>query len=388
MPLANTSKSALRVLFVGDARAALINSLHGKLRATMHGGITFDALDTSNAYVDSDDVRPAWITTYTDKGASTRRRLRRRVELAAHPLKGLARYDVVHVHYLDPSLFTWWPILRALGRRLVVTLWGSDLLRCTRADLPLLQVMLASVDEVTVTSPAMLPVLSDRIGYRVLARSRVIRFGLDAVELMHIHALDRIKAKERIGLHSERFSVLIGHSASEGQQHVAVLAELSRTGVLHDSTIEFVVHLAYGDPSYRDHLVETIRAAGWPVHVDSRFRTNEELASFRSAFDLFINVLITDQFSGSMCEHLMAGTRVIAGSWLDYDLLEAHGAILHRVDSVSDVPAAVRSAQRSGRPEDHEVLANRNAAFQLTSWTANLARWTDFYSELHYKTSL
>jgi len=145
----------------------------------------------------------------------------------------------------------------------------------------------------------------------------------------------------------------------------------------------FVFPMGYGgSDAYKEQVKAALGRSGLTYAVPEAFLRDEKIAYLRLLPDVMVNMLVTDQFSGSMQEHLYAGNRVIAGSWLPYETFEAHGVRMMRADSFEALPGLVEAAVKG--PEVSETFAQNNARViaALSSWSAAIGAWTALYERL------
>jgi len=106
---------------------------------------------------------------------------------------------------------------------------------------------------------------------------------------------------------------------------------------------------------------------------------DREIALIRKASDVFINVQVTDQFSGSMQEHLFAENVVITGDWLPYKTLDERGVFMRKVSSVDDVGRELLHVAHNLDSLRKNCLINPDIIWELSSWEKNIQSWVGLY---------
>ena len=169
--------------------------------------------------------------------------------------------------------------------------------------------------------------------------------------------------------------VVVGNSARSTQRHLEVLASLTAAFRPGDrDLLEIILPMSYGgNATYRERVRSAYADAGVPFVLIDRFLGDEELAAFRVAADVYVNVQPTDSFSGSMQEHMYLGTPVVYGGWLDYSFVGYAPDRMLAVATVAEVGAALRRLAT-----DPDALPERTyfPAFERSlAWSASIAQW-------------
>ena len=286
------------------------------------------------------------------------------------------KYDVVNVHYIGADSMILPYILRG-SCRLIVSIYGSDLLRAGKKMLKVIDRVLHRANAVTVASESVGERLSSIFKGAYDGKTTVVRYGAIAAEDMHkfLGRLEKEDCKRHFGLDAEKTVVLCGYNAAQAQRHFEILDSLSALEAENKNKLLLMFHCSYGgNPAYIKRLKERLAEYDVESYVETRFLQGEELARFRKAADVFINVQPTDVLSASMIEEMEAGAICVKGEWLKYPDLDARGCFFLDVESTQSV--ASRMTDILERREYYQSLSEKNAGvWKLLSWDDQFEKW-------------
>ena len=288
-------------------------------------------------------------------------------------------YDAVNIHFVSPvyrPLAVW---LKTLGRRLIASIWGSDFLRASPADLATLHQTLSIADIVTTNNPevgrkltAAFPELEPKI--------RVIPFGMRSLDVIRDLQASETNAETRelLGAPPDKAIVVIGYNASHQQQHGLMVDGLAALHVEEKSRIHVIAPMTYPDDGpYQADIEARLAEAGLSHDVWRGKRDIEDVCRLRIASDYALNMQTTDSLSASIQEHILTGTRMVVGAWLPYGLFEEMGVPILRVQNAADITQAMRDCGLS-RKQD-ECPAYAEGVYQRSSWTTSVGRWMSLF---------
>lgn len=291
--------------------------------------------------------------------------------------------DIVHFHYARWFYFMLVPTIKMLGKPVAVTVYGSDFYRISGWKRLLQRRFFHALDAVTFTNEATMQALIREVPV-LESKCQITRFGLTPLE-----AIDRYRGasakrmRDVLGLPTFPITVCCGYNANPGQQHLAMIDALGRLPAALKTKILFVFPMSYGGTEeYIDKVKEALRDSGLAYHVLEAFMRDEKIAALRLLPDIMINMLVTDQFSGSMQEHLYAGNCVIAGGWLPYETLEAQGARILRPGAFVELPEVLATAVNTLQACKESAPGNARAVAALSSWSATIGAWESLYDSL------
>lgn len=289
-------------------------------------------------------------------------------------------YDICHVQFVMP-LYT--IILSLLGVRyriLILSFWGSDYYRISGIWRWIQKILVNKADWITFANETTRNDFQN--SFNIDPHKLVIaRFGLAPLETIDQLTLSASECKKALGIDPNLTIVACGYNASPFQQHELIIETLETRMDQLPSNIIFVFLLSYGGTSsYQQRIIERLNQSGLHSLCLNDYLNNYRVAIFRKATDIMIHIPTSDQFSGSMQEHLYAGSHVIAGSWLPYAPWIEHGLILHQIDTPADLFNALLSALNStGSLTIQEQ--NRNVIRTLSSWETCIEDWNHLYDQ-------
>ncbi len=208
----------------------------------------------------------------------------------------------------------------------------------------------------------------------------VCRFGLAPLSELKNLRLTKAECRESLGIPNDSFLVTIGYNANIGQQHLGVLKSINDYSSRLPENLYLLLPLTYGGPqNYKSSLKSWLEDSGLRYKLFSKFMPDREIALIRKASDVFINVQVSDQFSGSMQEHLFAENVVITGDWLPCKTLDERGVFMRKVSSVDDVGRELVHVANNLDSLRKDCLKNPDIIWELSSWEKNIQSWVGLY---------
>lgn len=298
----------------------------------------------------------------------------------ARMVRSYGPFDFVHVHLLLVSSVKL--AFRCAHPRVPVLLsyWGSDLLRANAMRLHRLRGPLRRSAIVTVSSAAMLDAF--RSVYSDLKiEPREIPFGLDLLPVIDSLRLDNGGAVAD-GLTipvSGKTVVTVGYNGRSEQQHLMVLTALSGLDRESLRNIHVVVPMTYGTT---ESYVREVEGALSGLPCSSQvLRTHlgpSEQAKLCLATDLFIHAQTTDALSASLQEFLYAGATVLNAAWLSYPELAEDGVVMYSFSSWEELTDRVYDYLGRGELGPDAEMLNRTA-ISKRSWEHMAPLWSALY---------
>jgi teichuronic acid biosynthesis glycosyltransferase TuaC len=227
------------------------------------------------------------------------------IALAAWP--ALARmirqgfdFDVIDAHYLYPEGVAAAILGRWLGKPVIASVFGDDVITLPRFRLPRRMILWAVDRCVGVTTVCQ--ALKDRL-VEVGAPAGKIRVVLQGVDPDLFHPVDREAVRRRLGL-SGRVLISVGHLTKRKGHHLAIQA----LPELPDTTL-----LIVGDGWMEGELRELARSLGLEDRV--RFLGHveqEDLKEYYGAADALVLASSREGIANVLIESMACGTPVIA----------------------------------------------------------------------------
>ena len=246
--------------------------------------------------------------------------------------------DVYHVHYITLLNVIKFPLIHR-SKKLVLSFWGSDLLR--KDDLLgfiFIKSALERADVITVQSLDLREVLLSKYGRDLYPKIVINQFVLDRqiFEKLDVH----MGGRSRYG---EKINVLVGHNASQFNRHLEIIQELSKLDEKTKSSLHLVFVFGYGIKSankrqkYKASLEAELHRGKFAYHFIDDFIDQDAMAKLRSNSDIMIHLPVSDALSAAMTESLYAGNIVITGAWLPYGPFRRNGVRYFEIESMDDL---------------------------------------------------
>lgn len=286
-------------------------------------------------------------------------------------------FDVVNIHYVAPIYAKLAPVLKRRGSALVASIWGSDFLRAGPEALEALGRTFDSADIVTSNNPRVAEGIKAWRGRR--DDVRVVRFGLGSFDqidqLMSAESFRDIRAS--LDLPENRIILACGYNASRQQNHAMIAQGISMVSPQKKASLFALVPMSYPvDPGYVAEVRQAFEASGIDFRIVDTMQTMEMVCRTRIASDVAVNVQVTDSLSASIQEHMLAGSAMVVGDWLPYQVFEDLGVPLTFVHDAKDIARVLESSvpREPSRPPYFEPL------YAFSSWRDNISRWLDIYA--------
>jgi len=291
-------------------------------------------------------------------------------------------YDICQIHVVNPQYWYLRGVLQKKCRNVVSSIWGSDFYRVSRLSRRRQEVLFRISSAITFTNRNTLEEFDRYFQERYSDKLRVCRFGLAPLSELKKLRLTKAECRRSLGIPDDSFLITIGYNANPGQQHLRVLESISGYSGKLPKNLYILLPLTYGGPqNYKSSLISWLKDSGLRYKVFSEFLQDSEIALIRKASDVFINVQITDQFSGSMQEHLFAENVVITGDWLPYRTLDERGVFMLKVSSVDDVGRELVFVANNIDSLRTGSMKNPDIIWELSSWEKNINVWIDLYEK-------
>jgi len=291
-------------------------------------------------------------------------------------------FDAVNIHFAEPIYRHLAPALRLRGKKLITSIWGSDLLRAGPSALRDLGHTMNASDIVTTNNPE---ILQKIVSYypEMLTRARIVPFGLRSLDV--IAALQQSESLEesrrKLNVPSGKLVVTCGYNAIPEQRHAMMIQAVARVSVAAKSRLFVLIPMTYPDnKAYRDEIRKLIKATEIECRILDEKLTIQDVARLRIVSDYVVNVQTTDSLSASIQEHLFAGSSVIVGKWLPYGFLERMGISLRKIENVDEITDALEKAALVA--DVRRVMpVYADEIYNYSSWSSNARRWLQLYRE-------
>lgn len=295
-----------------------------------------------------------------------------------------SKFDYVHVQFGSRFNIRAALAIKRHTKQVIVTFWGSDLLRLNWLQAIELSLYLPLVDRIIVLTHNMLDSMQNNHLLRRFCKKVTIQdFGINILEQIDlIESEDVIAFKQKRGIPQDAVTIGVGYNKSEGQQHLAVIDSVAASlpSILIDKVF-FVFQMTYGNcsASYFAELIDILRRNKMRYVIIEGFLDSEDVATLRKSIDIYINAQITDALAATINEYLYAGAIVLNPAWLKYDELKSIGVIYNTYDSIESIPKALCSELDRLQMDSLAVKKNKELIRNHYSWGSIKHKWINLY---------
>lgn len=306
------------------------------------------------------------------------------VKKAPFILKGLLkRYNVVDIHFFGAFYYKTIELLRSLGVKVKITIWGSDFYRSNAKVRSKQGLYYEMIDCIQICTDAM---KDDFISFYkdFEDKIQIAHFGITQFDLIDkISVEEEIEdIKHKLKLPTDKKVITCGYNGSAGQQHLTILDAFSN---LDDSLKEQVFLLLPMTYGVTIEILKQVREQLNLLEIDylilTEDLTSEDVSRLRLASDIAINIQVTDAFSASIQEHLYSQNIVIVGDWLPYDKLE-QGGVYYIKTSLENLNLHIEETITNYPIIKERSLVNKERMHQLSSWDVVTRDWVKLYTSL------
>jgi hypothetical protein len=247
--------------------------------------------------------------------------------------------------------------LRKMSRYIVVSPWGSDVLRRDKLQLKRLSKLYKDADYVTSFTDSI-------VGKKILQEFKIDpkkmignAFGSDLVDFINHHK-DTItveESKKRFGLEG-RYVITCGYNMYESQRHLSIVSAIDNVKSSLPDNLTLLFPMTYGNKDALSGYVESVKEECKKRNLSAVFVTDylemEDLFKLRMATDMFVHVQTTDASSGSVKEYILCDKKIVHGSWIKYEELEVYKPLFYfPVDRLENLDESILKAYKSDKIE-------------------------------------
>lgn len=260
------------------------------------------------------------------------------------------RYDIISIHFANRYMSYVYKYLRAMSDNIVITPWGSDVLRRSKNDLKLLSILYNKADYIA-SSPDM--PLGKKIleEFKIDPKKMVGNFwGTNAVDyaVCKGESISQEDAKRRFELNG-KYVITCGYNSHEAQQHKAIISAIDHVKEQLPNNLTLLFPMTYGKKGkYFEEIKEECKRLNLNSIFITDFLSIEDLYKLRKATDIFVHVQTTDASSGSVQEYILCNKKIVHGSWIKYEALESFSPLFYfPVDKIENLGEVIVKAYNS-----------------------------------------
>ena len=308
--------------------------------------------------------------------------------LQIRKIKTKRHYDIVNIHFPQAFLSYLMRHFQRMSVSIVVTPWGSDVLRLKgKRNRRQLARVFSKADYVTVGP-------NGDIG-RTLANEmkmdgskfHPLAWGSETIDYINEHLQDvsTEDAKRMLGLEG-RYVITCGYNAFKEQRHELIISAIREIKSQLPPELILLFPVTYGfsygtqKVDYVNGLKDLCKVSGLDAVFYEDYLSVAELFYLRRATDMFVHIQTTDGGNSSLQEYVLCGKKVVHGSWLHYNKLEQYEPLFYYpVDDLDHLGDAILNALHSDPIETPcevlDYIRNRG-------WKQKMKLWNEFFTSI------
>lgn len=294
------------------------------------------------------------------------------------------KYDVVNIHFASSRLYRVMPFLKKMSEQIVITPWGSDVLRLEDEKAIYKMQKIYSYATYATCSPdtPLGRMVAQKFMY-IPEKMHELRFGVDFFDYVNEikPEITTETAKLRFGV-SGRYTISCGYSTAPSHQHDVFIETINtlKDSLPDNLTLLFPFTYGWGTPEYIQSLKDKCIEYGiHSVYVED-FLDIEALYMLRMATDIYVNIQTTDANAGSVMQYFVCGKKVVHGSWLKYVYLQEFPPTFYfPIANIEELPNGILKACNSDNVKIPEKLREK---LLERGWHTQIKKWNDFFMQL------
>lgn len=301
--------------------------------------------------------------------------------------KGLLKYgkfDMVNIHFCLYYMYYYMRILRKIGKKIVITPWGSDVLRLnSKIKWNLLGRVYRDADMIAAPSNSQLGIkIVNGFGINESKMSPLL-WGSETIDYIneHIDEVTREDAKLQLGLDG-KYLITCGYNAFPEQRHETIIDSISKICEYLPSNTVLLFPVTYGNNN-KDAYVQMLKEKVDTFNLNAVFYENylsvHDVFLLRRASDIFIHVQTTDAGNSTIMEYLICGNKVLHGVWMHYKWLDYETKFYYPINNLDELSVSIITANKSENPVLPEEVVN---VIQKRGWSDRMPSWNEAFMGL------
>ncbi len=300
-------------------------------------------------------------------------------------------YDIINIHYISPLYSpSFHKVFKETNQKVVLSFWGSDLLRSTSSQVDSLKGIVDRANLITMHSEEMKDVFVQKFGMQYENKVRLVLFGVPDRRFEMIDSLDDVSfldsIRKKYNIDKNKTIITIGHSGDPNDFHLNSIEAIQMLPNSIRSNCHLLFPMTYG---VRPHYLKEIKNKLLEVDVTftffEEFLPLEDLAAIKLIEDILIHIPKSDALSAWMCESLYAGSFLVTGAWLPYSIFYNEELPITYIEkSQKDyIHHALLEILRDGSEiESNDRVKQRDFLLDKIATSSQVAKWKSIYTEL------
>lgn len=290
------------------------------------------------------------------------------------------KYDIVHVHFASILNLAMIPFAKAQNPKIVVSYWGSDILRIKRKSL-ICDFLLGLCDIITISTKEMYNKFKMLYGIKHLTKVKLTHFGSNVInQIDNVKQIGKIKEKYNIS--DDKVIISVGYNADPAQQHLKVMEVMDHLSEEDKRRIHLLFRITYNKKSqeYIDELKAVVYNSGCSNTFIEDYISEDDVAEITAITDIFIHAQISDARSACVCEHLYAGCLVFNPDWISYSDFDSNIFYL-KYKNFEELNNLINSniCKKDFSQYVERLRRNKKLICKITSWKSFTPGWRKTY---------
>lgn len=264
--------------------------------------------------------------------------------------------------------------------KVIVTFWGSDILRITGKDSKRLEKILKISRWINIGTLQMHGMLRNYFGTKYDSKCTYVGFGGPALTYIRDCGFSKSDSKTKFGLDPSKIVVAVGYNGKREQQHIEAIKAIGKLDEKQKDKIQILIHaVSYQDDNYIDEIIKELKKHDLNYVVIQDMLDLEDIAIMRVATDIFVHSQISDGLSGSIREAVYAGSILLNPSWIKYDKFDKDGVEYIQFSNFSDLTKKMESVINGDCKINTKM--NKNIIYDEYSWQSVEQKWLRMFNE-------
>lgn len=294
-------------------------------------------------------------------------------------------YDYIHFHRILPSWVLRIDEYKRYAEKVILTFWGGEI--DVEHILFSKTLYMKKLDKLVKSSDAVANPFSDKryFDYFPILRQKGFEavYGSSIIDCINKLQILPEDAKSRLSIASESITVMIGYSGKRIHNHIPIIESIFANP--NYCKIKDRLHLIIsmtrgGSEDYIREIISILNEGEVKYTIISGgYSSDEDVAILRRATDFVFQLSDFDGVSSSIKECLCAGSIVITGNWLPYNMLKSQGFVYPEVSGIDEgIEVFYELLNRYPSCKD-DYSCNRLLGNDKFSWNACIKDWVDLY---------
>lgn len=297
------------------------------------------------------------------------------------------RIDVIHMHYVEPSVLVYISFLWFTARKKILTFWGSDILRITEENTKLLYPFIYTATDITFMISEQYKCFNEIFGKKLRKKTKIIDMGNSTIDFIDElrHKIKKEELRKEFNLSEDKVVIHIGYNGAKEQQHLKIIRGISHLSDEIKKKCIFIFPWSYGSPLDGDYVREVKNAVNNDIDIlfDSQFYEEEKLAKFRMVCDIFIYGQTTDAMSDSCVEYVYSGSYFLCPRWIwkNYSLFNNLSDRIIEYKSFDDLSLILIKILQNNHMEYSNGISDsiRNKIYENKAWKYQSLKWRSLF---------